>query len=85
MRDAALRLLGNPRLPSSRPNLFGELMKVIISPSHAVEEAVNWALNGGPDPDITIHMRMHASRYYYSLSSSVVGIGKLQKDYPLLA
>lgn len=61
MRDAALRLLGNPRLPSSRPNLFGELMKVIILPSHAVEEAVNWALNGGPDPDITIHMRMRAS------------------------
>jgi hypothetical protein len=44
-----------------------------------MEEAVNWALNGGPDPDITIHLRMRASRYYYSLSSSVVGIGKLQK------
>jgi len=62
MKDVALRLLGNPRLPSSRPNLFGELMKVIILPSHAVEEAVNWALNGGPDPDITLHMRMHANR-----------------------
>jgi len=50
-----------------------------------VEEAVNWALNGGPDPYITIHMRMCAGIYYYSLSSSIVGIGKFQKDYTLLA
>lgn len=61
MRDGALMLLGSPRIPSSRPNLFGELMKVIILPTRAVEEAVSWALNGGPDPDITLHMRMRAS------------------------
>eukprot|EP01018_Ginkgo_biloba_P017727 Gb_39654 [translate_table: standard] len=62
MRATASLLFGDPKIPSSRPNLFGELMKVIISPTYAVKEAVNWVLNGGPNPDITLHMRMRTSR-----------------------
>ncbi|XP_057832157.2 uncharacterized protein LOC131042848 isoform X2 [Cryptomeria japonica] len=71
MRDAASMLLGDPSMPSSRPNLFGELMKVLISPAHAVEEAVNWVLNSGPDPDITLHLRMRGSRSKRALYAAV--------------
>ncbi|KAH9328760.1 hypothetical protein KI387_000868, partial [Taxus chinensis] len=71
MRAAATMLLGDPSIPSSRPNLFGELMKVLISPAVAVEEAVNWVLNGGPDPDITLHMRMRGSRSKRALYAAV--------------
>lgn len=62
MRTAASILFGHPGSVQSRPNVFGELMRVIISPSQAVEEAVNLVLNG-VDPDITLHMRMLMNRY----------------------
>lgn len=61
MRTAASVLLGQPESLQSRPNVFGELMRILISPSQAIEEAVSWALNGG-DPDITLHMRMLTNR-----------------------
>lgn len=71
MRDAASVLLGDSSIPSSRPNLFGELMKVLISPAHAIEEAVSWALNGGPDPDIALHMRMRVRRSRRALDAAI--------------
>lgn len=52
-----------------RPNTIGELMRVIISPTENVEEAVKWALNGGPDPVIALHMRMLMSRFSADLIS----------------
>ncbi|KAJ4823200.1 hypothetical protein Tsubulata_015148 [Turnera subulata] len=58
MRNVSEDLFGKPDLLESRPNVFGELMRILISPSEGVEEAVNWVLGGGPDPDITVHMRM---------------------------
>lgn len=58
MRIAASELFGNPELLQSRPNVFGELMRVLISPSKDVEEAVSWVLDGVGEPDITLHMRM---------------------------
>lgn len=61
MRTTASTLFGHPGSVQSRPNVFGELMRVIISPSQAVEEAVNLVLNG-VDPDITLHMRMLMNR-----------------------
>lgn len=62
MRSAAAELLGNPAIPSSRPNAFGELFRAFIAPNPEIQEAVNWALRGGPDPDVALHLRMLHSR-----------------------
>ncbi|KAL4379140.1 hypothetical protein GQ457_02G012740 [Hibiscus cannabinus] len=62
MRDAASELFGKPESLQWHPNVFGELMRILISPSRNVEEAVNWVLGGGRDPDITLHMRMLMNR-----------------------
>lgn len=62
MRRAAAKLLGNPAIPSSRPNTFGELFRAFIAPNADIQEAVQWALKGGPDPDIALHLRMLHSR-----------------------
>ncbi|KAH1260439.1 hypothetical protein GmHk_02G003564 [Glycine max] len=56
MRTAALNLF------SIRPNVFGELMRVLIFPSEDVEAAVNWVIGGGENPDISLHMRMLMNR-----------------------
>lgn len=64
MRRAASDLFGKSEVLQSRPNVFGELMRVLISPSKTVEEAVNWVLRGGADPDISLHMRMLMNKYY---------------------
>ncbi|KAM6557814.1 hypothetical protein CsatB_004833 [Cannabis sativa] len=58
MRFAAIDLFGKSEVLQSRPNVFGELMRVLISPSKNIEEAVNWVIGGGADPDISLHMRM---------------------------
>ncbi|GKV26083.1 hypothetical protein SLEP1_g35437 [Rubroshorea leprosula] len=63
MRSAAYELFGKPESLRSQPNIFGELMRVLISPSKDVEEAVNWVLDGVGEPDITLHMRMLMNRY----------------------
>lgn len=62
MRTAASNLFGDPQVLGSRPNVFGELMRVLISPSKDVEAAVNWVISGGEDPDISLHMRMLMNR-----------------------
>ncbi|KAK9003943.1 hypothetical protein V6N11_001762 [Hibiscus sabdariffa] len=62
MRNAASELFGKPESLLSRPNVFGELMRILISPSRDVEEAVNWVIGGDRDPDITLHMRMLMNR-----------------------
>jgi hypothetical protein len=58
MRSAAAKLFGNPSLPNSRPNTFGELFRAFITPNADIQEAVEWALKGGPEPDIALHLRM---------------------------
>ena len=58
MRAAAVRLLGHPAVPDSRPNTFGELFRALAAPTADIQAAVKWALQGGPDPDITLHLRM---------------------------
>lgn len=63
MRNAASNLFGQPESLQSRANVFGELMKVLVSPTKDVEEAVNWVIGGGGDPDISLHMRMLMNRY----------------------
>ncbi|CAI0396826.1 unnamed protein product [Linum tenue] len=62
MRSAAYDLFGQPEQLQSRPNVFGELMAFLISPSAEVKEAVDVVLAGGPDPDISLHMRMLMNR-----------------------
>ncbi|XP_058764419.1 uncharacterized protein LOC131637867 [Vicia villosa] len=62
MRIAAFDLFGDPHVLSSQPNVFGELMKVLISPSPDVEAAVNWVIGGNENPDISLHMRMQVNR-----------------------
>ncbi|OMO99403.1 hypothetical protein COLO4_13307 [Corchorus olitorius] len=61
-RHIATELFGKPENLQSRPNVFGELMRILISPSRDVEEAVDWVIGGGKDPDITLHMRMLMNR-----------------------
>ncbi|XP_059450196.1 uncharacterized protein LOC132181130 [Corylus avellana] len=62
MRNAASNLFGQPESLQSRPNVFGELMRALISPTKDVEEAVNWVIGGGMDPHISLHMRMLTNR-----------------------
>jgi hypothetical protein len=63
MRNVASKLFGQPEQLQARPNVFGELMRILISPSENVEEVVNWVLHDGVDPDISLHMRMLMNRY----------------------
>ncbi|GAB4848648.1 hypothetical protein Ancab_003359 [Ancistrocladus abbreviatus] len=62
MRNAASELFGKPELLGSRPNVFGELMRVLISPSQSIEEAVKSVLTDDMDPVISLHMRMLMNR-----------------------
>ncbi|KAI3873180.1 hypothetical protein MKW92_030319 [Papaver armeniacum] len=80
MRNAAFELMGQPFV-QSKPNVFGELMKVMISPSGNVEEAVKWVLGGGADPDIVLHMRMLMSRSGKAVHSALKCIKKAIDSY----
>lgn len=62
MRKSASVLFGKTEFLWSRPNVIGELLRVMISPSTDVERAVNWIINGGRDPHIALHMRMLMNR-----------------------
>ncbi|XP_076925675.1 uncharacterized protein LOC143588600 [Bidens hawaiensis] len=44
------------------PNVIGELLRVIISPSPDVQKAVNSVIDGGRDPYLSVHMRMLGNR-----------------------
>ncbi|VAI91577.1 unnamed protein product [Triticum turgidum subsp. durum] len=61
MKIAASTIFGSLGTSHARPNTFGELMRVIISPSQIVQKAVQWASNGS-SPDIVLHMRMMGNR-----------------------
>lgn len=82
MRNLAADLFGKPELLESQPNVFGELMKVIISPSEGVEEAVNWVLDGGPDPDISLHMRMLMNRPVRAVRAALNCVRKAMRNLP---
>ncbi|XP_023549723.1 uncharacterized protein LOC111808143 isoform X1 [Cucurbita pepo subsp. pepo] len=76
MRAAASNLFGQPEVLESRPNVFGELMRILISPSKDVEEAVLSVLKSGADPDISLHMRMLMNRSIRGLQAAVQCIRK---------
>ncbi|KAK6912941.1 hypothetical protein RJ641_022542 [Dillenia turbinata] len=75
IRKAASNLFGEPENLHARPNVFGEIMRILISPSENVEEAVNWVL-GGMKPDIALHMRMLTSRSLRAMQAALNCIRK---------
>ncbi|KAJ7976266.1 Rhamnogalacturonate lyase family protein [Quillaja saponaria] len=87
MRNAASCLFGDSEVLQSRPNVFGELMRVLISPSKDIEEAVNWVIGGKEDPDITLHMRLLMNRSVRAVQAALKCIRKalqvLHFDYEL--
>ncbi|CAN1295790.1 hypothetical protein LINPERPRIM_LOCUS22941 [Linum perenne] len=76
MRNVAADLFGQPEQLQTRPNVFGELMAFLISPSEEVKEAVDMVLAGGPDPDISLHMRMLMNRPVKALQAALNCISK---------
>ncbi|GJS65512.1 hypothetical protein Tco_0680076 [Tanacetum coccineum] len=62
MRKSASTLFGSTGCLRSRPNVIGELLRVMISPSPDVQRIVNWVVNEGRDPHIAVHMRMLMNR-----------------------
>lgn len=62
MRIAAFDLFGDPQVLGSQPNVFGELLRVLISPSKEVEAAVNWVIGDEENPDISLHMQILMNR-----------------------
>ncbi|XAR58309.1 hypothetical protein NMG60_11026755 [Bertholletia excelsa] len=80
MRTAASDLFGRPENLQYIPNVFGELMKVLISPSESVKEAVNWVLGEGNDPDISLHMRMLMNKSVRAIQAALKCMGKAM-DY----
>ncbi|KAJ0790226.1 hypothetical protein HanPI659440_Chr05g0213051 [Helianthus annuus] len=62
MRKSASALFGNTEVLRSRPNVIGELLRVMISPSSDVQNAVNSVIDGGRDPHLAVHMRMLMNR-----------------------
>ncbi|KAJ4960220.1 hypothetical protein NE237_020130 [Protea cynaroides] len=81
MRIAACKIFGHPEFLHSRPNLFGELIKIIIYPSRDVREAVKWVLNGGGDPDVVLHMRMLMNRSVRTVQAALNCIKKALSSY----
>uniref|UniRef100_A0A453STJ4 Uncharacterized protein n=1 Tax=Aegilops tauschii subsp. strangulata TaxID=200361 RepID=A0A453STJ4_AEGTS len=75
MKTAASTILGSLGMLHARPNTFGELMRVIISPSQVVQKAVQWASKGF-SPDMVLHMRMMANRPVRARTAAVSCIQK---------
>lgn len=83
MRNAASDLFGRPEDLQNRPNVFGELMRVLMAPSDNVREAVSWVLGDGVDPDITLHMRMLTNRSLRAAQAALICIRKAMDNLQL--
>ncbi|XP_060193225.1 uncharacterized protein LOC132622612 [Lycium barbarum] len=83
MRVAASNLFGKPDDLHHRPNVFGELMRLLIAPSENIQHAVNWALGGGADPDISLHMRMLMNRSIRAVQAALSCIRKSVENLKL--
>ncbi|XP_024975360.1 uncharacterized protein LOC112513356 [Cynara cardunculus var. scolymus] len=82
MRKAASELFGQPQ-SHHRPNVFGELMRILISPTEKVKQAVDSVLSGGSDPDITLHMRMLMNRSVRALEAALDCTRKVMQNAQL--
>ncbi|MCD7458462.1 hypothetical protein HAX54_038336 [Datura stramonium] len=85
MRIAASDLFGKPDDLHHRPNVFGELMRLLISPSENIQHAVSWALRGGADPDIALHMRMLMNRSIRAVQAASSCIRKSVENLKLMS
>ncbi|KAK4417926.1 hypothetical protein Salat_2205300 [Sesamum alatum] len=85
MREAASDLFGRPENLQYRANVFGELMRILISPSRNVEWAVNWALSGGKDPDIALHMRMMMNRSVRAKQAALDCVRRAINNLPVIS
>ncbi|TKY63026.1 hypothetical protein E2542_SST12891 [Spatholobus suberectus] len=85
MRIAAFDLFGDPQVLGSRPNVFGELMRILISPSKDVEAAVNWVIGGEDNPDISLHMRMLMNRSIRAVQAALYCIKKAIQSQRLMS
>nr|GMC93599.1 uncharacterized protein LOC109157956 [Ipomoea batatas]GME00987.1 uncharacterized protein LOC109157956 [Ipomoea batatas]GME19531.1 uncharacterized protein LOC109157956 [Ipomoea batatas] len=85
MRMAASDIFGKPEDLHYRPNVFGELMRFLISPSEIVEQAVNSVLKGSPDPDIALHMRMLMNRSLRAVQAALACTRKAADNLKLLS
>ncbi|KAG0485812.1 hypothetical protein HPP92_009891 [Vanilla planifolia] len=82
MRNAARKLFGRTSSLQSRPNVFGELLKFMVTPTTAILEAVDWVLNG-TDPDIALHMRMLTNRSVRAVKVAIKCIKMALHNYGL--
>ncbi|XP_047180221.1 uncharacterized protein LOC124846892 isoform X1 [Vigna umbellata] len=85
MRKAAFDLFGDPQVLGSQPNVFGEIMRVLVSPSKDVEAAVNWVIGGGENPDISLHMRMLMNRSIRAVQAALHCIKKAIESQHLMS
>ncbi|KAH0718249.1 hypothetical protein KY285_014280 [Solanum tuberosum] len=85
MRIAASNLFGKSDDLQHRPNVFGELMRLLIFPSENIQHAVNWALKGGADPDIALHMRMLMNRSIRAVQAAFSCIRKSVENLKLMS
>ncbi|OWM71411.1 hypothetical protein CDL15_Pgr005598 [Punica granatum] len=83
MRNAASTLFGHPESLHLRPNVYGELMRILISPSQEVDDAVNWVLRNSEDPDISLHMRMMNNRSPRAAQAAINCIRKATSNLQL--
>lgn len=83
MREVAMNLFGKPEDLHNRPNVFGELMRVLISPLEDIKLAVNSVLGDGRDPDIALHMRMLMNRSVRATQAALSCIRKAIHDMQL--
>eukprot|EP00850_Spirogloea_muscicola_P016721 SM000138S00028 [mRNA] locus=s138:116734:122292:+ [translate_table: standard] len=69
MRARAYQVMGHPWDPDSRPNFFGELLRVLIKPTPMIKQAVDWTLSGRA-PDLVLHLRMLHSKSPTTLAAA---------------
>ncbi|KAK8938054.1 hypothetical protein KSP40_PGU010795 [Platanthera guangdongensis] len=79
MKNAASILFGHTGSLKSRPNVFGELLRFIITPSPAILEAIDWVLKG-KEPDIVLHMRMLTNRSVRAAKAALICVQKAARN-----
>ncbi|BBH00482.1 hypothetical protein Prudu_010471, partial [Prunus dulcis] len=69
----------NPEVLHFRPNVFGEMMRVLTTPSEDVEDAINWFFSG-VEPDISLHMRMLMNKSIRAAQAALNCIRKAKQN-----
>ncbi|VVA17845.1 PREDICTED: Rhamnogalacturonate lyase family [Prunus dulcis] len=72
-------IFGKPEVLHFRPNVFGEMMRVLTTPSEDVEDAINWFFSG-VEPDISLHMRMLMNKSIRAAQAALNCIRKAKQN-----